>query len=74
MMILLRNWQLLQKYHKALQDRIASTPRRSSSTAVDLHNEIRCTKEDELTKLVETQKKMIEEINQASNELLEHLD
>ena len=29
--------------HKALQDRIASTPRRSSSTAIDLYNETRCT-------------------------------
>ena len=69
MMIVLRNWQLLQKYHKALQDRIASTPRRSSSTAIDLYNEIRCTKEDELTKLVETQKKMIEELKQEVSQL-----
>ena len=55
--------------HKALQDRIASTPRRSSSTAIDLYNEIRCTKEDELTKLVETQKKMIEELKQEVSQL-----
>ena len=55
--------------HKALQDRIASNPRRSSSTAIDLYNEIRCTKEDELTKLVETQKKMIEELKQKVSQL-----
>ena len=54
---------------KALQDRIASTPRRSSSTAIDLYNEIRCTKEDELAKLVETQKKMIEELKQEVSQL-----
>ena len=55
--------------HKALQDRIASTPRRSSSTAIDLYNEIRCNKEDELAKLVETQKKMIEELKQEVSQL-----
>ena len=50
--------------HKALQDRIAITPRRSSSTAIDLYNEIRCTKEEELAKLVESQQKIIEELKQ----------
>ena len=50
--------------HKGLQDRIVSTPRRSSSTAIDLYNEIRCTKEEELANLVESQKKIIEELKQ----------
>ena len=55
--------------HKALQGRIANTPKRSSSTAIDLYNEIRCTKEEELAKLVESQQKIIEELKQEVSQL-----
>ena len=43
---------------------IHQLPKRSSSTAVDIYSEIRSTKEEELTKIVENQQKMIEELQQ----------
>ena len=53
---------------------VPETPKRSSSTATDIYNEIRIVKEDDLLNIIDSQRSKIEYLEQKIKELLNEID
>ena len=53
---------------------VPQTPKRSSSTATDIYNEIRIVKEDDLLNIIDSQRSKIEYLEQKVKELLNEID
>ena len=53
---------------------VPETPKRSSSTATDIYNEIRIVKEDDLLNIIDSQRSKIEYLEQKVKELLNEID